>query len=416
MPTRENLQIKNFGPIRQADIEVRDITVFLGPQATGKSLAAQVLYFMRGIEELLIPDSWGGGRIPGDGYIARQELAGKVSALLANWLGHGGISYKETFINWLITSERTSREDRLELSNQIGSGEQARVNQSLASRVEAGFKLSNVILPISEEQVYLPAGRVLYSFIPPSLGMFLLSPRMRQDAHWPGYINVFYQKLGSALQELHQLSKKTNFAPIVDESLQDRIFQVMKGRLSFPDPDRISLSIKDRFAEEEGFSRSFGLNPLKLASGQMEQWPFWTLVTAALAEPGNTRIFFEEPEAHLHPTAQTSLVETIADLAHKNLRFVLTTHSPYVIYALNNFLMAQQVIDADANLPEKMLNATALRSDQVSAYRFTNEGNVESIVDPETGLIKTDELDDPAGRLNRTFSELQEALLERKSK
>lgn len=415
MNTSERLRIKNFGPIRQADIEVRDITIFLGPQATGKSLAAQLLYFMRGIEELLIPESWGGGRIPGDGYIARQELAGKVSSLLANWLGISGISYNDTCIEWITSTGNATHEDRLELSNQINNGELAKINQSLATRVESGFKLSGVLLPISEEQVYIPAGRVLYSFIPPSLGMFLLSPRMRQDARWPGYINVFYQKLGSALQELYQLTRKADFAPFLDETLDNHIAQVMKGRLSFPDPDRISLLIKDKFAEAEGFSRSFGLDPLKLASGQMEQWPFWALATAALATQGQTRVFFDEPEAHLHPTAQISLLESIAYLARKNLRFVLTTHSPYVIYALNNFLMAQQVIDSGADLPSQLLADTALSKNQISAYRFTNEGNVESILDQETGLIITDELDDPAGRLNQKFSELQEILLAKNS-
>ena len=50
---KEHLTIRNFGPINKADIEPRDLTIFVGPQATGKSLAAQSLYFLRGIEGLI---------------------------------------------------------------------------------------------------------------------------------------------------------------------------------------------------------------------------------------------------------------------------------------------------------------------------------------------------------------------------
>ena len=46
----EKLIIRNFSPIKEAHIELRDLTVFVGPQATGKSLAAQSLYFLRRYE------------------------------------------------------------------------------------------------------------------------------------------------------------------------------------------------------------------------------------------------------------------------------------------------------------------------------------------------------------------------------
>src|SRR5438093_8729927 len=37
------LQLKNIGQISRADIEFGDLTVFVGPQATGKSIALQLL-------------------------------------------------------------------------------------------------------------------------------------------------------------------------------------------------------------------------------------------------------------------------------------------------------------------------------------------------------------------------------------
>ncbi|MFO0579313.1 MAG: AAA family ATPase [Polyangia bacterium] len=414
MPPRERLQIHNFGPIRQADIDVRDITVFLGPQATGKSLCAQTLYFMRGMEELLVPGSWGFIRESGKKSIS---LAERVAGHLASWLGIRGISYKETSISWSPVEADGSFEDRLELSYQPAGAETARINRSLEGRVGMFLATLGIAMTrersLPENQVYIPAGRMLYSFVPPSLGMFLQSPQLHRSDEWPGYISVFYFRLGEALRLLYERTKEDGFEK--REPIEDWIQKIMKGRLFFTDPDQVMFSVLDRFSEEDGYGRSFKLNAAQLASGQMEQWPFWTLIRASLLKPDRqTRIFFDEPEAHLHPSAQITLVESIAHLTRKNLRFVLTTHSPYVVYALNNFLLAQQVLDAGGTLSASSAADTALRREQVSAYRFTDSGQVESILDEETGLIKTDELDDPAGALNAAFSDMQDALFERK--
>ena len=40
---RERLRVKNVGPIRTADVTPGDLTVFVGPQATGKSIFLQIL-------------------------------------------------------------------------------------------------------------------------------------------------------------------------------------------------------------------------------------------------------------------------------------------------------------------------------------------------------------------------------------
>ncbi len=39
------LQIENFANIRHADIDLRDINVFIGPQASGKSLILKLMYY-----------------------------------------------------------------------------------------------------------------------------------------------------------------------------------------------------------------------------------------------------------------------------------------------------------------------------------------------------------------------------------
>ena len=35
-----NIKIKNFGPIKEADIDISPLTVFIGPNSSGKSYSA----------------------------------------------------------------------------------------------------------------------------------------------------------------------------------------------------------------------------------------------------------------------------------------------------------------------------------------------------------------------------------------
>jgi predicted ATPase len=43
----KNISVESFGPISNADIVFGDLTVFVGPQASGKSLLMQLIKAMR---------------------------------------------------------------------------------------------------------------------------------------------------------------------------------------------------------------------------------------------------------------------------------------------------------------------------------------------------------------------------------
>jgi hypothetical protein len=157
------------------------------------------------------------------------------------------------------------------------------------------------------------------------------------------------------------------------------------------------------------------LRPATIAAEQMEIWPFWALVESGhvLEEP-HTQVYFEEPEAHLHPGAQRSVMEIVANLVRQGVRFLLTTHSPYILHAVNSFLMAQKALDAGQALPADVPQETALRSEQVAVYRFSSDGNVYDIMDAEAGLIAEDELSRVAGDMGDIFTRLQEQPEEKK--
>ena len=54
-------------------------------------------------------------------------------------------------------------------------------------------------------------------------------------------------------------------------------------------------------------------------------------------------LFIEEPEAHLYPKNQVTLIEIFAKLICKNVKLVMSTHSNYVFNKLNNLVLAKKL-------------------------------------------------------------------------
>lgn len=387
----ERLLIHDFGPIKEADVGVRDLTIFVGPQATGKSLAAQVLYFLRGIEDLLSSLS------PSALFVDYESL---LTEVLRWWLGNELSVYagSGTLLSWLPAEPAEGMTHKIWWEQESGK---INLSKTLENRAREWREMSLSRLystTITRSQVYIPAGRALYSFLPP----YTLPDR---DVQWPGHVIRFYRILGTAINRLWQYQEKESPTPFSENSqvnfVRQRIDSILKGQMRYG-PGVILLDIVQKRL----------LPPTTIAAGQMEIWPFWAILEAGeiLGSPINTQVYFEEPEAHLHPGAQRSVMEIIANLVRQGVRFVLTTHSPYILYAVNNFLMAQKVLDAGRDLPDGVSQETALRPDQVAAYRFSADGKVYDIMDAEVELIDEDELDRVADEMGATFTDLQERL------
>jgi hypothetical protein len=368
----ERLVIENFGPIKKADIDLRELTVFVGPQATGKSLAAQAVYFLRRYETLLLS-------------LSDTPVNATVSAL-EKWFGQDLSIYvnPETRLYW-----NPSEPDQKSASEICWRTNEVHLSQALEDRY-------NTQKPFKETEVYIPAGRALYSFLPP----YSLLSRVLASQDWPGFILTFYETLGNTINWLRREQDRYSITPS-GLFLEERINSIFKGKIRY-DEETIALKMENGDI----------LSPTNIAAGQMEIWPFWAIVEAGLKSKrfDSAQIYFEEPEAHLHPGAQRNIMEMVAYLVRDGTRFLLTTHSPYVLYAINNFLMVQKVIDSGKPLPENISKEIALRPEQVSAYRFGIDGQVYNIMDRDIGFIDESELDDVADTLGRDFSALQDIL------
>ncbi len=141
------------------------------------------------------------------------------------------------------------------------------------------------------------------------------------------------------------------------------------------------------------------------ASGQMEAWPFFAIAATFGAFIANADFYFEEPETHLHPRAQVEVMKTIAYLVNHGQRFVLTTHSPFLLYVVNN--MIQRFLSTPQGAPEE--KAIALDPAQVAAYRLGKSPG-EILDRGGTELLNLDELEQVADELGGEFDELLDAM------
>jgi hypothetical protein len=122
----DKLQVNNFGPINSADVEFGDLTVLVGPQATGKSIFLQLL-------KLIID-------LPHVKYEFRRagvDWEAQMPKFLDVYFGEGMHSL------W-NSSTKINFKGVFNLQQAIASG-QARQGESMffipAQRVAAGFRL-----------------------------------------------------------------------------------------------------------------------------------------------------------------------------------------------------------------------------------------------------------------------------------
>ena len=130
-----------------------------------------------------------------------------------------------------------------------------------------------------------------------------------------------------------------------------------------------------------------------------------TELSQQLYETHNTQFIIEEPEMNLFPETQRDLVYHLLNkcLEREGNRLTITTHSPYILYALNNCMMAGLVYDKmDEESKGRLKCGTSkISPSDVSIYEI-REGVVKR-VQKEDGLIQDNYFDQQMGKLMDDF-------------
>ncbi|MCE2483308.1 MAG: ATP-binding protein [Alphaproteobacteria bacterium] len=350
----ERIRAKGIGPVREADIRFGDLTVFVGPQATGKSIFLQLL-------KLLVDRPAIHRTMRHFGLTQR----GSAESFFDLYFGEGMAS---------IWSEASS-------SLILGK---ARKPTDLMAYTRPGRSAAQ------EKMFYIPAQRVM------SLRDGVTRPFTDYRAGDPFVLRDFSEKLHGIVQNEIGLGesvfpRRNRLAASLRRPLEEHIF----GGFGLH-TDASGHQGRLVLNRDSGRALPF----LVWSAGQREFVPlllglYWLLPPAAVPRRDDLEwVVIEEPEMGLHPNGIGAVLNLIMELLSRGYRICISTHSPHVldiVWALR-FLQenggeTRDVLKllglASRSKTKKLADATLQR--RLATYYFGRDGSVREISDLDPG-------------------------------
>lgn len=423
----EKLIVRNFAGIKDLEIEIKRVNILIGPQASGKSVCAKLLFYFKNFvweilsvveneqtkrnldskfsktfEEYFPSDSWGK-----QDFFIRYEISNVFIEVSRKQDTKGKISltYSDFFKTQLRdlrnllkkarekSSEKNTKYDNFDKLYLTRQALREHLIESLGKSIcrEAAFT-----------QLFIPAGRSFFANLQSNIFSFLSSNNA---------LDPFLREFGSTYENIKRLRLRSrNKQEGKDKKdIQEEISSLIEKALC---GKHIHEKGKDFLDVADGRLISVANS----SSGQQETLPL-TIMLAALpllaASRAGQTVYIEEPEAHLFPSAQRNIIELIATVFNyrkEQLQFFITTHSPYVLTALNNLLQAGLLYeesneDVQNQLEKIVARYKSLDISDLSAYVLIN-GKCSSIVCPDTGLIDARVIDSVSDELAIEFDKL----------
>jgi len=344
----KRISVSNLGQIKNADVKFGDLTVFVGPQATGKSIFLQLLK--------LVVDT---PSIHNEFKHFGIDWEGKLENLLELYFGEGmsGI--------WQEGSSRLS----------VNGKEVKFDNYAKGSRRADK----------DERLFFIPAQRVM------SLRDGLTQPFSVYRSGDPFVLREFSEKLHQLVQ--NEFGRNPELFP-------------QANRLKKAERDLIAEHIFGGFGlktSSEKLQKQFvlykpgqkkGLPYLVWSAGQREFVPlllglYWLMPPSA--KPTRNKldwVVIEEMEMGLHPKAITTVLLLVLDLLDRGYRVCLSTHSTHVL----DLVWALQFMKKRNGTTKDVLNIFSIKSDasttslaeaalnkDMNVYYFGRDGEVKDI-------------------------------------
>lgn len=408
-----SLTVENFSCIKSATLELGDLTVIIGPQASGKSVLCKLCFFFldlinlqgqslakrRSIEDFRETvaekfSEWFPANAWGTEKFRIEFAAGLFNVSLSRNTYRGQVSAKfrikfseeyELVYDYMLRTAESSKhdfDDPDDFRYEYGLLEQGR-------RRMAELMGANAIL----HQIFIPAGRSFFTSIGKAISAFeqgkVLDPLVLR-----------FGRMYASYSERRAFAADTKSSKKARQLLMRDFSQLLGGQVE-QDGDRRLLRMLDGRRIPVG----------AMSSGQQELLPLMTVMPWLLV--GKSRLcYIEEPEAHLFPASQSQLIQSLVLASRSSgetARLVMTTHSPYVVTKINNLLKAGSLSRRADPETLRAIGAIVpqgawLYTEKVRAYALRN-GDLISIIGSD-GLVDADYLDEVSSTMSTEFSKL----------
>lgn len=416
----KKLTIKNFSCIQSAEVDFARLTIFIGPQASGKSVICKLTYFFLEAAELQYLSLFKSQSL--------EKYADVVKEKFIDWFpvsawGKEKFQLEFSCGDFSITLTRkaykktVSDDFRLKFSEQFQAQyeellrgtqrTQETIRTSKTDTVEVDFRMEWKVMESSRAslaklmetdytpaQIFIPAGRSFFTSIGKAIAAFeqgrVLDPLI-----------VRFGRIYTAYKSDRYFFGADKSADVAArKSLTKHLTDIFGGELKI-DGEREYVVTTD--------GRQIPLSAL--SSGQQELLPLIMVLPHLLGARAGL-CYIEEPEAHLFPLAQSKLVEALVSTLNNvgsKTDLVITTHSPYVLAKVNNLIKAgslgRRLSDTSRKKVDSIIPRRSWLTGRIVQAYAIKDGVVENIKDSDQ-LIDADYLDGVSGEISREFSEL----------
>ena len=443
---KSKLIVKNFGPIESATLNLNNVNVLIGPQASGKSTLAKLYTICK---SPVMCHQLDGGKFSSIFYRLKEikkennaisELAIDKFKKSLEHFSIGGFLLKNTFIEFdcpthkmVIENNKIFFTDKINLDKLLLSYEDKDIHM-LKSEFDKFRKISD---------------RFNFKFI---FGLFWEREYKTKKINDENFIQKF-QEFNRDFDKSYQLNLEeariliNTFRDLKTEIFNNNAiyipaertivnlikqasFAFQKGKVPLPDHLLDYALVYQNSTEKvrefdlgflkEGalyknvngidkiyFSSRKSIKLTESASGFQSVIP---MLLPILNERNNNSskehysFVIEEPETNLFPKAQYELLKFLEkdrdddfDKIDKGIIHTYTTHSPFILSSLNNMLYAFKKGNLANNEVKEKINKILSEKNWIdpkyfSAYQII-DGKAKSIMDRKTGLIKDNVID-----------------------
>lgn len=439
----QHIEIRNLGPVKKIDLDIKQTGLIIGEQALGKSTVAKAVYFSREIKNVVMDYFFRVSDMsipPKDaniesmqqqlklimiqefqalfGYLPQTQLGlyihyqfGSSFSITFQVADHGSESevcllFSDSLMKQLQQVLSYVLANRVQYDKDGSVEELRRLHRELRSAIRGRTNLS---FDDMMDTYYIPAGRSMVTLLSNNRAVLQESfdSITRRYIGLIEYIQRFYQAGISKVDELSEAKGEERFDRV---EVVSWIQKMLKADYYYrPNQERLIL-------QENGTSI-----PVSFASsGQQEILWVLNLLYFMLLKHERAFIILEEPEVHLYPSLQDELMRFLLFFQNCTGSVVLmTTHSPYVLTSINSFYCAGGVLEkhmrnhkAEEEWRERIVDL--LKSDSILmpshfyAIKFKDDGSIHNLLLDDIKEIETEQIDEISDVINYRYEQLYE--------
>lgn len=386
----KHLVIRHFGPIKEVDMDLRRVNIIIGPQGSGKSTILKIACFCdwmeRQIELTQNPDKYCDSNFFIENLIGFHKLEGYLQQETYIRYENDAVSFDYSEKNKKCTFKwNEAKRWKYKRTKIAYIPAERNLVAAIPNWYQVNMNKDNILDFMKEwefaRKAFLKGEQILDLPVKYEYNAYNQGDRIKLENGKELDLTV----ASSGLQALTPLYVMLRY--LTSEYYKEAHTNV--------EQDMLRQNLHEVVAKECA----------GLTKGEQQN------IIDTILTPHHTDLFVEEPEAHIFPSTQKSFVYSLVEMLNGNVQHTcfLATHSPYILTAFNNIILAGETMAMSKEKADKvsviMPKRQTLCYDEVAAFEMSN-GRNHSIMDEDFRLISADAIDAASQEISNDFDYL----------